>query len=55
MPIKERLIELIQSQGYDVLTACKLADEIIKEVKQDKRKKITYYIGNIQFTIKKKG
>lgn len=53
MTVKERLVEIIQSAGYDMLTACELAEQVIREVKQDTRRKIVYYVGNVEIIIKK--
>lgn len=53
--IKEKLVQIIQSAGYDMLTACELADKYLQEIKADKRRKIVYYIGNRKIIINKKG
>lgn len=60
MSVKEQLVEIIQSQGYDLFTACELADTIIREMKEEKgKKKRTYYLkgeySTIAITLQSKG
>lgn len=33
MTTKEKLVELLQNSGYDTITACRLVDSVIKEIK----------------------
>lgn len=54
MTVKEQIVEIIQSQGYDLLTACELADETIKEFLESGYKSNTYTIGNRRFKLERK-
>ena len=55
MTVKEQIIELIQSQGYDFLTACEMASEAIQEFLTQPEPRRTFYIGACSWTLKKKG
>lgn len=56
--VRERLIAMVRSAGYDVLTACEKADEVIKEFKESEKETETYHIrggGTIKLTRAKSG
>ena len=53
--VKEKIVEIIQSEGYDLFTACEMADNCIKEFMSSKDRKATYYVGKSSFTLIKKG
>ncbi len=50
--IKELIIKYLQQTGYDILTACQLADDKIKELQvMPSGTKVTFQCGNAGFTI----
>lgn len=51
MTAKEQMVDIIIAQGYDMLTACELADKAIEEFKQSGKQRETYTIGNVLFTL----
>lgn len=49
--MREKLISLIQAEGYDMITACELATDCIARFKASGLKQQNYTIGNTTFTI----
>lgn len=47
--MKEELVQLIQAEGYDFMTACIMANRIMKETKGTTK----WYIGKTKITIRK--
>ena len=55
MTIKEQIVELVQSQGYDFMTACELATDAINEFITQDNPSRTFYLGACSWTLEKKG
>lgn len=50
---KLELMDMIMSQGYDLFSAGKIAEDCIAEVMAGPDNVCNYYIGKIKITIKK--
>ena len=50
---KEQLVEIIQSEGYDFISACEIAIAFIEELKKSKPGINTFSIGTTTIKIKK--
>ena len=53
--VKEQIVELIQSQGYDFITTCEMATDAIDEFLNQSEPRRTFYIGACSWTLEKKG
>ena len=51
MNTKDKLVDLIRSEGYDFITACELASECIKKFLESGQKRAIYHIGKTSFTL----
>lgn len=52
-PVKDTLVDLLRKYGYDFMTACEYATELIKELNQKPKGEYTYYIGNAKVLLRK--
>ena len=53
MNTKDKLVDLIRSEGYDFITACELASECIKEFQESGLPSHRYHIGRVWFTLRR--
>ena len=52
MNVKDELVELIRCAGYDFISACEYADDLLKEFKESGKSKQKYYIVSNRRVIK---
>ena len=55
MTVKEQIVELICSQGYDLVTACELYEQALQEFLNGYEPTRTFYIGACSYTLEKQG
>jgi len=51
--IKEQIVKLCQSQGYDFFQSCEMVTTILTELKAKKTGQYNYNIGKVSFTLVK--
>jgi len=54
MTVKETIIAALQKDGYDMITACEIAADYIKELLQKPAGKYIYHTNTSKITIIKK-
>ena len=53
LSVKEQIIELIQSQGYDFISSCEMATDAINEFLNQAQPRRTFYVGACSWTLEK--
>jgi hypothetical protein len=53
--VKETIVELIQSQGFDFITACEMYEQAKNEFLNGLCKRRTFYVGACSYTLELKG
>ena len=51
MTIKERLVEIIASEGFDLVTACEMASTTIAEFKASDKARVCYVVRGTTFVL----
>ena len=52
--MKEKLVEIIMSQGYDMFTAGADADRVLDEFRKSDKQKQMFYCGKVGIELSKK-
>ena len=52
--MKERLIEILKADGYDIISACEIVQGLIDRMKESKPGDYKFYVGNNGFIVVRK-